>query len=72
MTTSGRGMNKTVKSTVFGILLTLMCALGGGVGVATLIIKPFDLFFSIFIGSTFIISAVVCWWWSCFVRELYR
>lgn len=65
-------MEKQVKSTIIGILFALMCAIGGGVGVATLIIKPFDLTTSILVGSTFIASAIVCWWWSCYVGEIYR
>lgn len=65
-------MNVRVKSTVIGILYTLMCALGGGVGVATLIALPFGVSTSAFVGITFIVSAVVCWMWACFARELYK
>lgn len=65
-------MNAKTKSTIVGILYTLMCALGGGVGVATLIALPFGLSASAFVGATFIVSAVLCWMWACFVRETYR
>jgi hypothetical protein len=65
-------MRNEVKGTIIGVIFVLMFALGGGVGVAVLIVRPFDFFVSIFVGGTFIVSAIVCWWWSCFVREIYR
>jgi len=65
-------MNMKLKGTVIGVLYSLMCALGGGVGIATLIANPFDTLVSAFVGITFILSAVICWMWACFVRELYK
>lgn len=65
-------MNAKITSTIIGLAYTLMCALGGGVGVATLIALPFGSLTSVFIGSTFIASAVICWMWACFVREIYK
>lgn len=66
-------MKSRVKSTIMGVLFTLMSALGGGVGIATLIAQPFDFFISVFVGFTFIVSSLVCWGWACFARkELYE
>jgi len=66
-------MNPALKSTIVAVILTLACALGGGVGIATLLIMPFDYIGSLLIGVTYIVSAIVCWWWACFARkELYQ
>jgi hypothetical protein len=65
-------MDARNQSVLFGVLYTLMCAIGGGVGIATLLASPFGNPASAFIGVTYVISAVICWMWACFARELFK
>ena len=65
-------MRSKVRASIIGIFFTLMCAFGGGIGIATIVILPFDFFMSMIVGFTFFCSALVCWMWACFVRELYK
>lgn len=62
-------MSPAMKSTLVGILLVLACAIGGGVGVATLLVMPFGYYGSILVGISYITSAIICWMWACFARR---
>lgn len=66
-------MDPTTKSIVVGILLVLVSAFIGGIGIAVAILNPFGKVLSLTFAVGLIGTAIICWGWACFARkELYE
>ena len=62
-------MQPITKSIVMAILMVLISAFVGGVGVAIAIINPFGIVQTSIISIGLVASAVIFWGWSCFARK---
>jgi hypothetical protein len=61
------------QSIIIGILLVLVTAFVGGVGIAVALLNPFGTLLSAVLTIALIGSACISWGWSCFARkELYE
>jgi hypothetical protein len=66
-------MQPITKSIVIGILLVLVTAFIGGVGIAVALLNPFGEVLSLALAIGLLGSAFIAWGWSCFARkELYE
>jgi hypothetical protein len=62
-------MKPITRSIVIGILLVLVAAFIGGVGIAVALLNPFGEALSLAFAVSLIGSAFICWGWACFARE---
>jgi hypothetical protein len=66
-------MQPITKSIMIGILLVLVTAFVGGVGIAVVLLNPFGEVLSLALAIGLLGSAFISWGWSCFARkELYE
>lgn len=66
-------MKPITRSIVIGVLLVLISAFVGGVGIAVALLNPFGEVLSLAFAVGLLGTAFICWGWACFARkELYE